>query len=147
MQPQEIAFLQQIKSVGIERARELFSCVAAWEGMSDTDMPEAPPTLHVSAGKKVMALLPKPKKAGRKVDPNSVCQRVWASIRRYLDKHGESNRQDVLTFVQTDTGLSEMQIATNAASCPGIKRDYGKWSVIVPKGPQSVSEVRAKTAA
>lgn len=99
-----------------------------------------------SSAKKVKSLLlartesrlgmfksPNAKGSGRKVDPNSARQRVWAAVKEVLGripKGAETEKflmvEDVRTMLPD---LTVQQIETNAMDCPGVMRAHGFWSL------------------
>lgn len=69
-------------------------------------------------------------KPGRKPNPNSVRQRVFAAVGECLNGKAGVPKDEVLAFVQEACqDLNMKQIADNAQAFK-CKRDYGKWSPI-----------------
>lgn len=69
-------------------------------------------------------------KRGRKVDPNSVRQRVFAATYACLEGRSEVPKSEVLAYVREQLpDVSEAQILDNVMVAK-IKRDNGKWSPI-----------------
>ena len=69
-------------------------------------------------------------KPGRKPDPNSVRQRVFAAIGEYLNGKVGVPKGEVFAYVQEACqDLNMKQIADNAQAYK-CRRDYGKWSPI-----------------
>lgn len=68
------------------------------------------------------------KKGGRKVDPNSMYQRVMAAIKSLLAS-GRKHRDWIIGNVVNMTGIAEDKVASYAMKVPGITRNYGVWSL------------------
>jgi hypothetical protein len=65
---------------------------------------------------------------GRKADPNSARQRVFTSLREVLAE-GQMEKHKVLQAVSERTGLNLATCTVNADAAPGIRRNYGLWSL------------------
>lgn len=73
---------------------------------------------------------PKGKPRGRKADPNSARQKVFAAMRKVLSTSKEPMHKDtVLERIVKITGLSLAVCIQNANGDPQVMRNYGFWSL------------------
>lgn len=131
MRPHDINFIQAAKQVGLDQAKSLISLLETWEGVQ-ASKPNISKTKTAQAeklGQAVLALVPEPKRGGRKPDPNSNFQRVKATIERLLASNGSLHIDHLFPQVCKETGLSLAVCKANAMQVKGIQRNYGQWSL------------------
>lgn len=135
LSPDELSCLRAIMVVGTERAQSLVNFHAQL-----IDQPAVKPSLP----KKELKLLSKkadlldkafPQLAahnpGRKVSSESACNQVTRVIHDYL-KSGPKGRQEVLAEVKKkfpNLKITAITFKNYTNNCPGVKRDYGMWSL------------------
>jgi hypothetical protein len=107
----DIAFMKALKGVGLERARDLFSCVEAWENGEEEG---SKPTLSKNRLRLVtdvgQAFGAKVKRQGREADPNSRFQRVIRETADIISKEREYRTQEHNVVVAKKLGISVGQV-------------------------------------
>ena len=142
MNQQEADLISQIRAVGFNEAKRIFSFLEFWETGSSSSEEELPPPSGVSKkrmtqltliGEAVLSSYPK-KPIGRKpgqINPNSVFQRVSRAVHEILAEEGPMMRSDILPLIAKRTGLSGSAVASASGGVKGIERHSGLW--MLPK--------------
>lgn len=147
MTPSEANLIRQIRKIGVQRAKDIFSFLFLWEGESmsesmqatfDQAEEEVPPsgvskkrmTQLTLVGEAVLASFPKQGRKQGQINPNSALQKVTRAVHEILTKRGPMMRSEILPLVVQATGLSGSQVANTSSSVKGVERYNGRWSLL-----------------
>lgn len=146
MTPTEANLVRQIRKVGVQRAKDIFSFLFLWEGESMSESMQAvfdqaeeeiaPPsgvskkrmTQLTLVGEAVLNSFPKHE---RKVNHNSIGRRVAKLMLALLEK-GPLHRSEILEKMKVHPELQDLkhyQIGSACDACPGIDKYLGRWSL------------------
>ena len=115
------------KSMMAECSKRIAALSFAFKGSQETPALSKQDEAAVALGSK---FFPKGKPRGRKADPNSARQKVFAALRKVLGNAKEPMPKDtVLSQVSKITGLSLALCINNAQGAPDVIRNYGFWSL------------------
>ena len=151
MTPSEANLIRQIRKIGVQRAKDIFSFLFLWEGekMSDdmaetfaqAEEEEAPPsgvshkrmTQLTLVGEAVLASFPKRGRKSGQINPDSAQQKCYRAVKEILTERGPMMRSEILPLIAERTGLSGGQVANASSSIPFVQRYNGLWSLKATK--------------
>lgn len=139
MRQEEADLIQQIKAVGVSRAREIFSFLSLWEeGASEEEAPLSGISKKqednlTALGEAVIAFFPKKE---RKIKANGIGRRVQKLVVDLLLERGALHRSEVLEYLKGCSELSDLkwyQIQGACDATPGLTKYLGRWSLQASK--------------